>query len=167
MPGRKEAKHSMKKIIKGLLIFILGGVLLVYGTIFIGHKLIFPDKVALMPTVAPLENEEYQLGVQFQKQAGTLDEYVHVLAEQVRIYNEEADKYWPGNGVTDQYILAESIEKGNFWLISPQGEVSALTRKEAQEKYTFARQPYRIGFGPLEGSGIRGMYAALSEGDLV
>jgi hypothetical protein len=167
VPGRKEAKHSMKKIIKGLLIFILGGVLLVSGTIFIGHKLIFPDKVALMPTVAPLENEEYRLGVQFQKQAETLDEYVHVLAEQVRIYNEDAYKYWPGNGVTDQYILAESIEKGNFWLISPQGEVSALTRKEAQEKYTFARQPYRIGFGPLEGSGIRGMYAALSEEDLV
>lgn len=156
----------MKKVLKGFMILILAGLLLVYGGAFVGHHLLFPDPVSTEPTVSALESGKYQMGVQFKEQTRTLDEYVRVLAEQVKIYNEDTEKYWPNNEVKEQYILAESIEKGDFWLISPQGKVTELSKKEAREKYSFDRQPYRIGFGRMEGDGIRGMYAALSEEDL-
>lgn len=109
-----------------------------------GHKLVFRDEVSTEPTVSALKSGKYQMGVQFKEQTKTLDEYVHVLAEQMRIYNEDTEKYWPNNEVKEQYILAESIEKGDFWLISPQGEVTELTKKRLRQSIHLSASPTEL-----------------------
>lgn len=158
---------KLLKFLKVLLAIVLSIILLIYGTVFVMHKWVFPDKVSDTPTVSLLENGEYKLGVQLHEMPQTLDGYVrNVLAEQIKRYNETADQYWNGNHIVEQYVLIESIENGKFWLIAPNGEVSELTRKQAEEKYKFSRQPYRVGFDIFEGDGISGMYAAASEEDM-
>lgn len=161
--------NFLKKFVKWTIIIVTAVILLTYMSVFLAHKLIWKETVATEPTVAGLEAGDIKLGVHYQEQTGKLDDYIYVLAEQIANYNKIARDLWPDNAVADQYFLAESIEGGDFWMISPTGEVTKMTKKEALQRYSFGRQPYRIGFGPLEGiedPSIKGMYGALSEVDL-
>ncbi|MCL1996105.1 MAG: hypothetical protein FWG63_07870 [Defluviitaleaceae bacterium] len=163
----KSKPKKWIRIVKVGILAILIVVATVYGGVFVGHRFIFQEPHSAIPTIEPLQNEQFSFGVQFQTHAETIGEFVEILANQVHHHYLAASihNFWPNNQIPQQYIIAESIESGDFWLISPQGEITGLSQSEALA-YNISRVNYVDGFSPFEGQGISGIYMALSEADL-
>jgi hypothetical protein len=159
----------MKKFLKFLKVFVIVIVIivaLVYGTVFVGHNLLFPIEKSATPTIEPIENNKYHLGVQFQEHDTDMSAFIKdTLAIQIKNYQKRAAGLWPDNHVTDKYVIAECIESGKFWLITPEGEVNELSKDEVLS-YNVPRSPYSDAFNSFSGNGISGMYLAVSEKDL-
>jgi hypothetical protein len=150
----------MKKFLKVLLIVVVSLVVLVYGGIFLGHKVLFVEKTSDVPTLPAAQNAEFTLGVQAHEQPTTMEAYVEVLGEQIKRYNEVAPGLWPDNALINRSAIVESLENGKFWLISPDGSVSGLSKKEAIEITSL--NSYSGGFSSFDG----GMYLAATLEDL-
>jgi hypothetical protein len=145
-----------------LLIILISLAAIVYGGVFLGHKVIFPIKVSKVPTIEAVTDGVLTLGPQAHSfQPATIDEYIPVLAEQVKRYNEIAPSLWPDNALVNQSVIAEGIESKRFWLIDPKGVVTPLSKKDALS-YGFSHLAYVGGFSFFDG----GAYLAVSEEDL-
>jgi len=152
----------MKKLLKVILIAVVSLLVLVYGGVFLGHKVFFPIKMSGVPTIEPVSDGTFLFGPQAHAaQPKTIEEFIPVLAEQLRLYNAAAPGLWPDNKVVNQSAVVEGIESGKFWYISPDGRVKSLSKNEALS-YGFARNAFVGGFSPYEG----GMYLAVAEEDL-
>jgi len=128
----------------------------------LGHKVIFPIKISNVPTIEPVSAGTFFFGPQAHAtQPKTIEEFIPVLAEQLRLYNAVAPSLWPDNKVVNQSAVVEGIESGKFWYISPDGQTKPLSKNDALS-YGFARNAFAGGFGPYEG----GMYLAVAEEDL-
>jgi len=153
---------ALKKIIKIFLIIIVSLAVIIYGGVFLGHKVIFPIKTSNVPTIDPVTDGTLTLGVQAHtSQPETIDEYILVLAEQVKRYNEMAPGFWPNNALVNQSVIAEGIRSKKLWLIAPDGTITPISIREA-ENYGCQRQAYVNGFTSYDG----GFYLAISEEDL-
>jgi hypothetical protein len=147
---------------KVLLIIVFSLAAIVYGGVFLGHKVIFPIKTSKVPTIEALTDGIFTLGPQAHLfQPTMIDEYIPILAEQVKRYNEIAPSLWPDNALVNQTVVAEGVESKKFWLIEPNGAVTHLSKKDALS-YGFSRLAYVGGFSFFEG----GVYLAITEEDL-
>jgi len=155
-------KNKLKKALLILAIVIFSLVALLYGSVFLGHKVFFPEQTLDVPTIEAVADDTLTLGVQaHSSQAATIDEYLDVLAGQVKRYNELAPELWPGNSLTNQSIVVEEIRKNSFWLIKPNGTVAPISKNEALE-FGFSRASYFNGFKFFDG----GVYLAVAESDV-
>ena len=163
----KNKSKKWVRITKAGILTIIIIVAIVYGGVFVGHRFLFPEPHSAIPTIEPLQNEQFSFGVQFQNHAETMAEFVEILANQVHNHYLAANvhNFWPNNQISQQYIIAESVGTGDFWLISPQGEITSLSQSEALA-YNINRLTYVDGFSHFEGQGISGIYLALFEADL-
>lgn len=159
----------MKKLLKFLkytLISLISLIVLVFGIVFIGHKFIFKVETSNTSTVADIKADGYCFGVGCHKHSVNAEEYVKVLAEQIKIYNSIAPDLWPDNSVVGYYALVESIENDKSWLISPDGKIEASNTKKNKELAPDRPRMY-LGFSKFEKDNIKGMYLALSEEDIL
>ncbi|MCL2680751.1 MAG: hypothetical protein FWF11_04715 [Coriobacteriia bacterium] len=153
---------KFKKIALVLLAIIVSLALLVCGGVFLGHKVLFPVPTSDVPSIEAATDGILTLGVQaHMPQPATIDEYVDVLARQVKRYNEVAPKLWHENALTNQSIIVEEIGKNDFWLIEPDGTIKSLSKDEVLERGA-QRTPYFNGFSQFDG----GMYVAVAENDI-
>jgi len=153
---------NFKVLIKLLLITVVSLAAGVFGGVYLGHKVIYPIATSSVPTIEALTDGTLTLGVQAHlTQPATIDEYIPILAKQIKRYNEVAPDLWPDNALINQSAVVEDIKKKRFWLISPDGVATSITRKEALD-FGFSRNAYTGGFSFYEG----GMYLAVSEEDL-
>jgi hypothetical protein len=135
---------------------------IVYGGVFLGHKVIFPIIISKVPTIEAATDGVFTLGPQAHSfQPATIDEYIPILAAQVKRYNEIAPSLWPDNALVNQSVIAEGVESKRFWLIDTNGTVTPLSKKDALS-YGFSRLAYVGGFSFFEG----GVYLAVTEEDL-
>jgi hypothetical protein len=154
--------RKLKKVIMVLLIIFASFVVIVYGGVFLGHKVIFPIKKSSVPTIQAVTDGVFLFGSQAHlTQPKTIGEYIPVLAMQLKKANEIAPELWPGNALINQSAIVEGIRSKKFWLISPDGSVKPLSKKEALG-YGFERLAYVGGFSFFKG----GVYLAVSEEDL-
>ena len=81
----------MKKFIKVFVIIIASLAIIIYGGVFLGHKLIFTEETSNVPTIEPVTNNQFLLGVQAHSlQPATLESFIPVLAEQLRVLGKHA-----------------------------------------------------------------------------
>jgi hypothetical protein len=154
--------QKLKKVIMILLIILVSFAVIIYGGVFLGHKVIFPINTSNVPTIQAVSDGVFQFGPQAHlTQPETIDEYIPVLAMQLKRYNEIAPGLWPDNALINQSAIAEGIRSRKFWLISPDGDIKPLSKKEALS-YGINRQAYTGGFSFFKG----GLYLAVSEEDL-
>jgi hypothetical protein len=135
-------------------------VAIVYGGVFLGHKVIFKEPSSSTPTIQAASDGNLTLGLQ-PNPPDNIDDYTTLLAEQLKQYNKVAPSLWPNNAVVNQSIILEEIESKRFWLIAPNGTKSELPENEALA-YGFTRNAYFGGFDRFDG----GMYLAVAESDL-
>ena len=153
---------KFKKIALVLLAIIVSLALLVCGGVFLGHKVLFPVPTSDVPSIEAATDGILTLGVQaHMPQPATIDEYVDVLARQIKRYNEVAPKLWHENALINQSVIIEEVGKSDFWLIEPDGAIKSLTRDEVLERGV-ERTPYFNGFSEFDG----GMYIAVAENDI-
>ena len=149
----------MKKILKISLITIVSLALLVYGGVFSGHKVIFKEKTSDVPTIRAATNGVFTFGAQAHStQPATIRDFIPILAEQIKRYNEIAPSLWPDNAVVGQSAVVEGLGSGKFWLIVPDGTVTPISKKEVSS-YGIVRNAYADGFSFFDG----GMYLAVAE----
>ena len=161
----------MKKFLKVLLIVTASLTVVVYGGVFLGHKVIFKEAVPSAsgakapssgPTIGAATDGTLVLGAQAHKtQPQTMEEYLPVVAAQLKKYNEVAPTLWPDNPLVNQTFILEALESKRLWLITPDGTVSPLSDEGAKE-YNFRRDAYPGGFSFFEG----GFYYAVPEEEL-
>jgi|GEM_PF-520846 len=152
----------MKKFIKVFIIIIASLAIIIYGGVFIGHKIIFTEETSSVPTIEAVANDRFLLGVQAHPlQPATLEAFIPVLAEQLRLYNEIAPELWPNNPLVNQSLIIEGLRSKKFWLITPDGVATPLKKNDALS-YGFIRNAYVDGFSFFDG----GMYYAFSDEDL-
>jgi len=152
----------MKKFLRVLFIIVVSLVVLVYGSVFLGHKVIFKEKTSVVPTIQPVTDGTFTFGVQAQAtQPATIDDFIPLLAKQVKRYNEIAPALWADNAVVNQSLVVEGLRSKKFWLIAPDGVVTPLSKAEALS-YGFTRNAYVDGFSFFDG----GMYYAIAEEEL-
>ena len=152
----------MKKLVKVLLIIVISLAIIVYGGVFLGHKVLFPITKSTVPTIPVLTDNTFTFGPQAHlSQPKTIEDYISVLAEQMARYNKIAPELWPGNALVDQSAIVESLKSEEFWMISPDGTVTPLTKNEVLN-YGISRAAYINGFSFYEG----GVYLAVDEESL-
>jgi hypothetical protein len=149
------------KISKFLAIIALVLVALLYGGVFLGHRVFFKEETSSVPTIQPARNAEFTLGVQAHAQPKTIDEYIGLFARQVKRYNEVAAELWANSALVNRSVVVEALGSNKFWLISPDGSVTTLSKSEILERGV-SRAPYFNGFDVFEG----GAYVAVSREDL-
>ena len=152
-------KKSLK-VLKVILIVVISLFVLVYGGVFLGHKVIFPIKTSNVPTIEPASDGTFLFGP-IANAPKTLEEFVPVFAEQLRLYNKVAPSLWPNNAMVNQSAILEGLESGRFWYVSPDGQAKPLSKDEALS-YGFQRMAYLNGFSAYDG----GMYLAVTEENL-
>jgi len=155
----------MKKLLKLLrvvLIIVLSFAVLVYGGVFLGHKVFFPMESSTTPTIQPATDGTLILGAQAHpEQPTTVEGFIPILAQQLKTYNEIAPGLWPENAVVGQSLIVEKIRSSRLWLITPDGMVSQITRQQAREMGC-VRNAYVDGFSFFDG----GMYYAIADEDV-
>ena len=152
----------LKKFIKVFFIIVASLAVIIYGGVFLGHKVFFTEETSNVPTIEAVADDRFLLGVQAHPvQPATLDAFIPVLAEQLRRYNEIAPELWPNNPLVNQSLIIEGLRSKKFWLIAPDGAVTPLKKEDALS-YGFTRNAYVDGFSFFDG----GMYYAFSDEDL-
>ena len=149
------------KTLKVLIIIAAALVVLVYGGVFLGHKVFFREETSSVPTIPPARNAEFTLGVQAHAQPAPMDGYIELFARQVKRYNEIAPELWASGALVNRSADVEDIEGDKFWLISPYGSVTPLSKSDLPERGV-SRAPYFNGFSVFDG----GAYVAVSQEDL-
>jgi hypothetical protein len=152
---------KLLKVLKVLLAIVVALAALVYGGVFLGHKVFFKETASSVPTIQPAQNAEFTLGVQAHTQPKTMDEYVELLAEQIKRYNEVAPSLWTDSALVNRSAVVEALESNKIWLISPDGSVTESSKKELSERGV-VRLAYFNGFNVFDG----GAYIAVSQEDL-
>jgi hypothetical protein len=152
---------NLLKMLKVLVILIAVLAALIYGGVFFGHKVFFKEETSSVPTIPPAQNAEFILGVQAHTQPQTTDDYIQLLARQIKRYNEVAPDLWSNTTLVNRSVIAEALENDKIWLISPDGSITALSKRELSER-NISRAPYFNGFTVFDG----GAYAAVSQEDL-
>lgn len=156
-----------KKFTKVLLIIAGSFALLLYGTVFVCHKLIFIEPHSAEAQIESVGSDGFAVGAREQLQVTTMEEFILIFAEQIKRYNEIAPKLWPDNAVINQSVIAECLEDGSFWLITPDGNITALTKKEARSYNITANRIANFGgFSHFATEDVRGYYMLLSKEDL-
>ncbi|MDR2561377.1 MAG: hypothetical protein LBC63_06385 [Holophagales bacterium] len=154
--------RKIKIFLKALLIVVVSFVILIYGGVFLGHKLIFPIKTSSVPTIEAVTDGRLTLGVQAHaSQPKEIADYIKVLAGQLKRYNEIAPSLWPENVLVNQSLIVEEIRKNKFWKIEPDGAITILSKKDALG-FGIGRQPYFGGHSFFDEGG----YLAVSKEDL-
>jgi hypothetical protein len=157
-------RGKMKKLLKTLKILVIIAAalaVLVCGGVFLGHKVLFKEETSRVPTIRPAQNAEFTLGVQARTQPETMDEYIELFARQVKRYNEMAPELWAKSALVNRSAVVEFLEGNTFWLISPDGSVTSLSKSDLSER-GIGRAPYFNGFSVFDG----GAYVAVSQEDL-
>ena len=158
----KDRMVILKKFIKVFAIIVVSLAVIVYGGVFLGHKVFFTEETSNVPTIEAVSNDRFTLGVQAHPvHPETLETFIPVLAEQLRRYNEIAPELWPNNPLVNQSLIIEGLRSKKFWLIEPDGSVTPLKKDEALS-YGFTRNAYVDGFSFFDD----GMYYAFSDEDL-
>ncbi|MDR0463770.1 MAG: hypothetical protein LBG94_01490 [Treponema sp.] len=152
----------MKKAIIIILIIFSSLVVIVYGGVFLGHKVIFPLKRSNVPTIPVLTDGNFTFGPQAHlTQPQNIDEYIRLLAQQIKLYNEIAPDLWPGNALVNQSAVVEEITSKKFFHIEADGKITPLTKSEAL-KFGFNRVAYTGGFSFYDS----GVYLAVDKNEM-
>ena len=152
----------MKKFLKVLCIIIVAIAIIVYGGVFICHKVFFKEQISNVPTIQAATDGTFTFGVQAHPtQAQMVEEFLPVLTEQLKRYNEIASALWPDNAVVDQSLVIEKIDNGKLWLITPDGIITPISKNEVK-KLGANRNAYVDGFSFFDG----GMYYAIRDIDV-
>lgn len=125
--------HKFLKLIKYIFLTFVVTILLIYTTIYLGHKVFFKPAYAEVPTVEAIEEGRFCFGVQCHPKITNAEEYVQLLANQIKIYQEKSSMLWPNNAVVNYYALVESIEQDRSWLIHPDGKIEPMTSAQIME----------------------------------
>jgi len=158
------------KVLKISLISIVSLVIVVYGGVFLGHKMfVKPDapsvpsiEPSVEPTIEPVTNGRFTFGPQAHStHPTTLKEFMPILADQVARYNQVAPDVWPKNPLVNQTLVVEDLTNHTYWLIKPDGAFSEVAEKDVAH-FGYERQEYANGFSFFTG----GMYLALDEEEL-
>jgi len=154
----------MKKLGKILIILIsIIGVIvvLIYGGVFLAHKVIFPIKTSKIISVEAVTDGTFTFGLKEQSLPLKIDDYVEILAKQLKNYNKVAKELWPDNQMVDEIVIVEEISSKKMWVINPDGLYKPITKKEFSQ-YGAKRLNYFNGFSFFPG----GTYLAISKEDL-
>ena len=112
----------MKKLKKTILILaIIAGFLaaIIYGGVFLGHRVIFSEEISRVPTIEAVTDGIFTFGSQAHPALPeSIEEYATLLSAQLKRYNEIAPNLWFDNALVEQSIIVEEYRKGKFWHIS-------------------------------------------------
>lgn len=135
---------------------------IVYGGVFLGHKVIFKEESSTVPTIQAATDGTLTLGVQAHSaHPTTVEELLPIIAQQLKTYNEIAPTLWPSGAVTNQSLIIEKIRGNKLWLITPDGNITPI-QKDDVAGYGAYRQAYVDGFSFYEG----GLYYAIADEDV-
>lgn len=150
------------KVFKYLFLLIIILILLGLTTVFVGHKFLFPVPFSSETSLAPIQEDGFCFGVECQAKFENAEEFIPEFAKQVKTHNQIAADLWPNNSLVNLHAVVQSIEKKTAWHITPQGEISLLSKAELKALVP-ARTPYDTGFIAFENDSIKGVYLAISE----
>ncbi|WP_438905902.1 hypothetical protein, partial [Enterococcus sp. AZ150] len=151
---------KMSRIVLKIFLVIICLVGIVYALVFVGHKVIFQPPFTAEPTIKPLEKDGFILDAASHEQPQTMEEYISILAQQTKAYNDHIDSYWPNNKEKNQYILAKSLDEDGAYLIAPNGDIKKMTASEFKE-YNVSSINTEGQWAPFEKNGISGAYMAI------
>lgn len=66
-------------------------------------------------------------------QPETVKDFLPVFAQQLKKYNEVAEKIWPNSAVTQVPVVLEDTDSKKMWKITPDGQISDFSDQEAKE----------------------------------
>ncbi|MDR2230150.1 MAG: hypothetical protein LBE39_11845 [Flavobacteriaceae bacterium] len=146
-------------------ITVIGIVLLLTG---IGCNEPVKNKVKKTATsILPAYGEEdFKFGAVVQPKMTTMADYIKILANQIKRYNLIAPELWVDNININRSAIVEDLQTKEMWLIKPNGSYSTLSRDELKG-YTVDYDNTKSGFGLFSGKGLKGIYLAADEQELI
>jgi len=156
-----KKKRRIFNFLKKFVIFIVTLMIIVYGAVFLGHKVFFPMPYTSHPTISPLKGSGFNLDAASHKQPTSMKEYLPVLASQVKNYNLHLNNYWPNNPEKNQYVIAKQLNDKQAYLIAPNGKITKLNEKEFKS-YNIHTLNTDGQWSQFKKNGISGAYITVS-----
>lgn len=160
--AKVKGKHRVRRFFKWFFIVIIGLVVLLYATVFIGHKFLFKLHSTNHPTIETVSSSNYRFGAAARTQPKTMLGYVKVVSSQVKNYNEHLNNYWPNNPQKNQYLIAQDVKTKTAYLVNPSGEYKKLTSKQFDSYNVPSTMQVTGEWNPFSGNGIEGAYITVS-----
>ncbi|MEY8537994.1 hypothetical protein AALM99_06015 [Lactococcus muris] len=66
-------------------------------------------------------------------QPETVNDFLPVFAQQLKKYNQVAEKIWPNSAVTQIPVVLEDTDSKKMWKITPDGQISDFSDKDAED----------------------------------
>ena len=126
MKKKSAFLNFIKRFVLGVVVLIT----LIYGVVYLGHKVFFKIPFSDKPTIAALNQDGFSLDAASHEQPQTMEAYVEVLSRQVKNYNKHLDAYWPNNPQKNQYVIAKSLNEQEAYLIAPDGVIKRMSKPE-------------------------------------
>ena len=149
--------NFIKRFFLGVAVLIA----LVYGGVFLGHKVFFTIPFSDKPTIVALNKDGFLLDAASHEQPQTIEAYVEVLSRQVKNYNKHLDAYWPNNPQKNQYVIAKSLNEKESYLIAPDGVIKKMSKSEF-DTYNVSSLNADGQWSPFKINGIEGAYLPIS-----
>jgi len=149
----------MKKVLLTVLGILAALGIILFGGIYLGHKVFFKVPYLAEPSISAVSNDDMSFGNRYY--TPTIEEYLDLLAKQLVHYNEIAPTLWPDNPLVNQSLYVEDIDSGKFWKIDPAGNITDATKDEIRNLGMYPN-------GQFNGHDFYkdGAYLSVSEADL-
>ena len=165
----KEVKSNiLKKLFKVLkisLIVVFSLIIILYASVFIGHKILFKPIIVEEATMEAVGYEDYKFGAKTHPRIDDIEEFIKLYGQQVKRYGEIASQVWFEGVALDYYTILEDVASKEAWLIAPDGESRKIGEEEVSS-YIKKRFNFVDGFNLFEGKGIKGFYMGIDKNDL-
>ncbi|HBC89819.1 MAG TPA: hypothetical protein DCZ00_00055, partial [Lactococcus sp.] len=66
-------------------------------------------------------------------QPETVNDFLPIFAQQLKKYNQVAEKIWPNSAVTQIPVVLEDTDSKKMWKITPDGQISDFSDKDAED----------------------------------
>ncbi|MDG6155268.1 hypothetical protein NF716_02685 [Lactococcus formosensis] len=66
-------------------------------------------------------------------QPETVQDFIPVFAQQLKKYNQVAEKIWPKSAVTNIPVVLEDTDSKKMWQITPDGQINDFSNQDAED----------------------------------
>jgi hypothetical protein len=160
---RKKGKIEFKFLFPVVLFFIpcvlLAGIYIIYNT-----------ELKPQPSISTvvLENKDFQIGHASKVQPAILDEYISIVAPQIKRFNQHSDEFWPNSSFKDSVVYFITNDKRQAWKVEYDGSYKKINNVKSVPRFD-SIMGYHMEFYYLkpEVHGEKGMVLVISLEDLL
>jgi hypothetical protein len=160
---RNKGKIKLKFLIPAVL-FLVPCVLL--SGIYVFYNMELKPQPSVSTVI--LENKNFRIGHAAKVQPATLDEYISIVAPQIKRFNQHSDEFWPNSALKDSAVYFVTNDKKQAWKVEYDGSYHKIENIKSVPRFdSIMGYPLEFYYLKPEMHGEKGMVLVISSEELL